>query len=146
MTAPACRARAVAPVSAKCAVTTLPRSLAAETAPRGLFANSVGPGFIDTDLTRAALAHPAVRAHAEAVSARKRVGTVSDVADVVASLASPGTRWITGRRLDATGGSLLGPHWTAPSRSTPVAQEPPLLDWSTPHERRLTPRVPVEPS
>jgi 3-oxoacyl-[acyl-carrier protein] reductase len=105
---------AIAPIAAthmaKGAVTTLTRSLAAELAPRGITANSVGPGFIDTDLTRAALADPAVRAHAEAVSVLKRVGTASDVADVVAFLASPDSRWITGQHLDATGGSLLSLH------------------------------------
>ena len=105
---------AIAPIAAthmaKGAVTTLTRSLAAELAPRGITANSVGPGFIDTDLTSAALADPGIRAHAEAVSVFKRVGTSSDVADVVAFLASPDSRWVTGQHIDATGGSLLSLH------------------------------------
>ncbi|MFM9692432.1 SDR family oxidoreductase [Streptomyces europaeiscabiei] len=78
--------------------------------PLGITAHSVGPGFTDTGPTRAALADPAVRARAEAVSVLKRAGTASDVADVVAFLASPDSRWITGRHPDATGGSLLSPH------------------------------------
>ncbi|WP_433919484.1 SDR family oxidoreductase [Streptomyces canus] len=102
---------AIAPTHmAKGAVTTLTRSLAAELAPRGITANSVGPGFIDTDLTSAALSDPAIRAHAEAVSVFKRVGTASEVADVVAFLASPDSRWVTGQHIDATGGSLLSLH------------------------------------
>ncbi|MFF9242131.1 SDR family oxidoreductase [Streptomyces sp. NPDC014801] len=95
---------------AKGAVTTLTRSLAAELAPRGITVNSVGPGFVETDLTSGVLADPAARGHAEAVSAFGRVGTVSDVADVVAFLASPDSRWVTGQHLDATGGTLLSLH------------------------------------
>ncbi|MEU8987180.1 SDR family oxidoreductase [Streptomyces sp. NPDC048558] len=105
---------AVAPIAAthmaKGAVTTLTRSLAAELAPRGITANSVGPGFIDTDLTSAALADPGIRGHAEGVSVFKRVGTSSDVADVAAFLASADSRWVTGQHIDATGGSLLSLH------------------------------------
>ena len=105
---------AIAPIAAthmaKGAVTTLTRSLAAELAPRGITANSVGPGFIDTDLTSGALAVPGIRAHAEGVSVFGRVGTTSDVADVVAFLASPDSRWVTGQHIDATGGSLLSLH------------------------------------
>ncbi|WP_408997054.1 SDR family oxidoreductase [Streptomyces europaeiscabiei] len=44
-----------------------------------------------------------MRARAEAVSVLKRAGTASDVADVVAFLASPDSRWITGRHPDPTG-------------------------------------------
>ncbi|GGX26851.1 SDR family oxidoreductase [Streptomyces chartreusis] len=105
---------AIAPIAAthmaKGAVTTLTRSLAAELAPRGITANSVGPGFIDTDLTSGALADPGIRAHAKGVSVFGRVGTTSDVADVVAFLASPDSRWVTGQHIDATGGSLLSLH------------------------------------
>jgi NAD(P)-dependent dehydrogenase (short-subunit alcohol dehydrogenase family) len=38
----------------------------------------------------------------------KRVGQVSDVADIVAFIASEDARWITGSFIDATGGTLLG--------------------------------------
>ncbi|MCM1973839.1 SDR family oxidoreductase [Streptomyces sp. G1] len=92
---------------AKGAVTTLTRSLAVELAPRGITANSVAPGFIDTDLTAPVLADAGMRAHAESVSVFGRVGTTQEVADVVAFLASPDSRWMTGQHLDATGGSLL---------------------------------------
>ncbi|MFJ4684643.1 SDR family oxidoreductase [Streptomyces sp. NPDC088789] len=92
---------------AKGAVTALTRSLAAELAPRGITANSVAPGFVDTDLTREVLADPAARAHAESVSVFQRVGTAEEVADVVAFLASPDSRWVTGQHVDASGGALL---------------------------------------
>ncbi|MFE2044106.1 SDR family oxidoreductase [Streptomyces sp. NPDC059477] len=91
------------------AVTALTRSLAAEPAPRGITANSVAPGYIDTDLTREVLADPEVRAHAESVSVFDRVGTATEVADVVAFLASPDARWVTGQHLDATRGDRRSP-------------------------------------
>lgn len=92
---------------AKGAVTTLTRSLAVDLAPRGITVNSVGPGFVETDLTGAVLSDPAARGHAESVSVFGRVGTTSDIADIVAFLASPDSRWVTGQHLDATGGTLL---------------------------------------
>jgi 3-oxoacyl-[acyl-carrier protein] reductase len=92
---------------AKGAVTALTRSLAVELAPRGITANSVAPGFVDTDLTAGVLADPALRAYAEGVSAFGRVGTPEEVADVVAFLASPDSRWVTGQHIDATGGAHL---------------------------------------
>ena len=42
-----------------------------------------------------------------ALSALGRVGQPDDVADVVAFLASNDGRWVTGRTIDATGGSAL---------------------------------------
>jgi NAD(P)-dependent dehydrogenase (short-subunit alcohol dehydrogenase family) len=36
-----------------------------------------------------------------------RVGEPEDVADVIASLLSPDTRWVTGQRIEVTGGYRL---------------------------------------
>lgn len=69
--------------------------------------NSVGPGITATDLDAAWLADPAARAHAASRSVFDRIGTVEEVADVVAFPASPDSRWVTGRHLDATGGLQL---------------------------------------
>ncbi|MGW0395060.1 SDR family oxidoreductase [Streptomyces sp. NPDC003042] len=97
----------LATIMAKGAVNALTVSLAAALAPRGITVNSVGPGITETELNAAWLADPAARAHAASRSVFGRVGTASEVADVVAFLASADSRWVTGQHLDATGGLQL---------------------------------------
>ncbi len=46
-----------------------------------------------------------------------RIGQPSDIADVVAFLASDDARWVTGTTIEASGGMWLGPSTTRP-RST----------------------------
>ncbi|WP_214410890.1 glucose 1-dehydrogenase [Sphaerisporangium fuscum] len=94
--------------STKGALDTFTLNLAKQLGPRGITVNSVAPGIIDTDVNAGWL-----RGNAEAwerassLSALGRVGTPEDVADVVAFLASDDARWVTGRVVDATGGSAL---------------------------------------
>ncbi|MDD9378805.1 SDR family oxidoreductase [Streptomyces sp. ZAF1911] len=97
----------LATVMAKGAVNALTVSLAAELAPRNITVNSVGPGIVETDLNAAWLADPAARAHAASRSVFDRLGTPQEVADVVAFLASPDSRWVTGQHLAVTGGLQL---------------------------------------
>ncbi|MFF0743847.1 SDR family oxidoreductase [Streptomyces sp. NPDC004111] len=83
------------------------RDLAKTLGPRGITVNSVAPGVVDTDVNASWLrASDEAWAGAAALSALGRVGTPSDIADVVAFLASDDARWVTGHWLDATGGSL----------------------------------------
>ncbi|WP_371617852.1 SDR family oxidoreductase [Streptomyces sp. NBC_00454] len=97
----------LATIMAKGAVNALTVSLAAELAPRNITVNSVGPGIVETDLNAAWLADPAARAHAASRSVFDRLGTPEEVADVVAFLASPDSRWVTGQHLAVTGGLQL---------------------------------------
>lgn len=97
----------LATVMAKGAVNALTVSLAAELAPRNITVNSVGPGIVETDLNAAWLADPTARAHAASRSVFDRLGTPQEVADVVAFLASPDSRWVTGQHLAVTGGLQL---------------------------------------
>ncbi|MEU9867613.1 SDR family oxidoreductase [Actinomadura sp. NPDC048021] len=83
-------------------------NLAKELGPRGITANSVAPGIIDTDVNAGWLrGDPQAEARAASLAALGRVGRPEDVADVVAFLASDDARWVTGRVIDATGGSCL---------------------------------------
>jgi 3-oxoacyl-[acyl-carrier protein] reductase len=90
----------------KAALDALTRVWAAELGPNGVTVNAVAPGVVDTAMLRAA----AVQMGEEAVKgmvARTplgRLGTTSDVADVVAFLASPDARWVTGQVVEASGG------------------------------------------
>ncbi|HKS44417.1 MAG TPA: SDR family oxidoreductase [Amycolatopsis sp.] len=73
---------------------------------RGITVNTVAPGVVDTgDLFRA---DPALRAALSGLSAFGRLGEPEDISEVVAFLAAPEGRWITGAWIDATGGTMLG--------------------------------------
>ena len=82
------------------------RVWAVELGASGITVNAVAPGPVDTAMLRAG----AVRMGEEAVKgmvARTplgRLGTPSDVADVVAFLASPDARWVTGQVIETSGG------------------------------------------
>ncbi len=84
------------------------RSLAKQLGPRGITVNNVAPGLVDTDFHGDRLrGHPEAAAEAAALTAFGRLGQAADVADIVAFLASPESRWITGERLETTGGAYL---------------------------------------
>jgi 3-oxoacyl-[acyl-carrier protein] reductase len=76
---------------------------ARELGKRGITANTVSPGATDTDLLRSSNPPEAL----ELMVTRTpmgRLGLPSDIADIVAFLASPDARWLTGQNLFATGG------------------------------------------
>jgi len=94
--------------STKGALDTFTLNLAKELGPRGITVNSVAPGITDTDANAGWLrGNPEAEAAAAATSALGRIGQPEDIADVVAFLASADARWVTGRVVDATGGSAL---------------------------------------
>ncbi|MED5370237.1 MAG: SDR family oxidoreductase [Myxococcota bacterium] len=92
--------------AAKGALTTLAHYLAAELGPRGITANVLAPGAIDTDM------NPGLRteqgaAHISGITALGRVGHADDIADAIAFLAGPDSRWVTAQRVEASGGMKL---------------------------------------
>ncbi|WP_217208220.1 SDR family NAD(P)-dependent oxidoreductase [Streptomyces sp. AC550_RSS872] len=91
----------------KGALDTMTPALAKELGPRGITVNTVGPGFIETDMNARRRTTPEARAALAARSVFDRIGRPSDVADVVAFLASDDSRWITGQYLDVSGGTDL---------------------------------------
>ncbi|MDR7184401.1 NAD(P)-dependent dehydrogenase (short-subunit alcohol dehydrogenase family) [Microbacterium trichothecenolyticum] len=94
--------------ASKAAVETLSRSLAVELGPRGIRVNSVAPGPTATDFNGGAMRDDtALRAELAAHNALGRVGHASEIGDAVASLASHAMRWVTGERLEVSGGSFL---------------------------------------
>ncbi|MDF3140212.1 MULTISPECIES: SDR family oxidoreductase [unclassified Streptomyces] len=97
----------VAYAMSKGALDTMTLCLAKELGGRGITVNTVGPGFIETDMNARRRATPEARAALAARSVFDRIGRPSDVADVVAFLASDDSRWITGQYLDVSGGTDL---------------------------------------
>ncbi|KUL21461.1 SDR family oxidoreductase [Streptomyces regalis] len=97
----------VAYAMSKGALDTMTLCLAKELGGRGITVNTVGPGFIETDMNARRRTTPEARAALAALSVFDRIGHPSDVADVVAFLASDASRWVTGQYLDVSGGSDL---------------------------------------
>jgi NAD(P)-dependent dehydrogenase (short-subunit alcohol dehydrogenase family) len=99
---------AIAYGATKSALDNFTLNLAKELGARGVTANSVAPGIIDTDVNAEWLrGNPEAEAHAASLAALGRVGRPEDVADIVAFLSSDDARWVTGKVIDATGGSGL---------------------------------------
>lgn len=78
-------------------------ALAAEVAQSGVLANSVAPGFIDTELTRNVLGKAGMAEMAALVPA-KRFGQPDEIANFVAWLASPENTYISGQNIAIDGG------------------------------------------
>ena len=92
----------------KGAVDVITRRLAEELGPRKIRVNSLAPGLVETEGTRAA--GTSEGNFKETIVARTplgRVGTVDDIAKVAVFLASDDSGWITGEVLPVGGGARL---------------------------------------
>lgn len=85
----------------------LARNLAVELGPDNVRVNCVAPGIIRTDFAKALWSNPRIAQAAEAATPLRRLGEPDDVAGVIAFLASPAARYITGQEIIVDGGSLI---------------------------------------
>jgi 3-oxoacyl-[acyl-carrier protein] reductase len=91
--------------AAKAGLSGLTRSLARELGSRNITVNSVAPGFIDTDMTKAL-----DEKHREAMLSSiplGRLGSPEDVAGAVLFLVSPAAAYVTGSTIHVNGGMFM---------------------------------------
>jgi gluconate 5-dehydrogenase len=83
------------------------RVMAREWAPHGVTVNGIGPGYTETELTRAHLDKPGMREHYTALVPAGRLGGVDDLAGPVLFLCSDRASFVTGQVLYVDGGRTL---------------------------------------
>ena len=83
----------------------LTKTTAKEFAKKGIRCNAVAPGFIDSDMT-AKLSDEVKQQYFDAIPMSK-FGETSDVADVVAFLASDMSKYVTGQVINVDGGLVM---------------------------------------
>jgi NAD(P)-dependent dehydrogenase (short-subunit alcohol dehydrogenase family) len=94
--------------SMKAAIEVFTRYLAKEVGNRGITANVVAPGPIETDFNNAAIrSNPGLKGMLANVTALGRVGEADDIGGLIALLCSEEARWVTGQRIEASGGINL---------------------------------------
>jgi NAD(P)-dependent dehydrogenase (short-subunit alcohol dehydrogenase family) len=94
--------------SVKAAVESLTRYLAAELGPRGITVNTIAPGPVATDFSGGLVRdNPEIQEHMAAMTALGRIATADDIGPAIAALLGDGNRWITGQRIEVSGGIHL---------------------------------------
>ncbi len=82
-----------------------PRSPRTQFGPRGITVNTVSPGATDTG--SCGRQPPGGAGAVDDTHRSGRLGEPADIADVVAFLAGPDARWLTGQNIQATGGLIV---------------------------------------
>jgi glucose 1-dehydrogenase len=100
-------------VVSKAALRQLTNVTAIALASHGIRVNAIGPGTIETPMTRAALSDAAALAQVRARTPLGRCGTSDEIAAVAVFLASDDSSYITGQTIYADGGRL-GLNYTMP--------------------------------
>ena len=90
--------------ASKAAVGGLTRSLAAEWARHGVQVNCLAPGYMNTDIPRAALADPKTRERFLSKIPARRIGEPEEAAALAVYMASPASDFMTGQTVYLDGG------------------------------------------
>jgi len=91
----------------KAGIVALSKVLAKELAPRGVRVNTVAPGLIETQLSRALIDNKAIHAQLVAAIPLGRHGQPEDVVGAILFLASDAAAYVTGQVLVVDGGSRM---------------------------------------
>ena len=94
--------------SMKGAIEVFTRYLAKELGPRQIAANVVAPGAIETDFGGGRVRdNPELNKYVASVTAMGRVGVPDDIGPMIASLLGDENHWLTGQRIEVSGGMFL---------------------------------------
>jgi NAD(P)-dependent dehydrogenase (short-subunit alcohol dehydrogenase family) len=89
----------------KGAIEVFSRYVAKEYGPRGIRSNTLAPGGVPTDFSGGAIRdNPMLQQMVIAQTAMGRLAESHDIGGLVGLLCSDDARWLTGQRLEATGG------------------------------------------
>ena len=90
----------------KAAIEGMTRSLAQELGGAGHTVNAVAPGPVESEML-ADVPKEIVQGQLKQTAVEKRVGTVDDVARIVAWLCGEDAKWVSGQTISASGGFLM---------------------------------------
>jgi len=90
--------------ASKAGVLLMSRQMAVEWGPHGIRSNAICPGMIRTALSARFYEEPGFEHKRAAVTASRRIGEPSDIADVALFLASPRSGYVNGAELSVDGG------------------------------------------
>lgn len=93
--------------STKGAINILTRDFAVHLGKRNIRVNAVAPGATLTDMTKDFLTEGESSDNVKSITALNRIGQPTDIAPVVAFLASDDSRWVTGEVIETSGGAHL---------------------------------------
>lgn len=95
--------------AAKSALVGMVRALATEVSPEGVRVNAIAPGWIETEMSRKAMAgDPARKRRILARTPLGRFGVPEDIGAAAVYLSSPAARFVTGAILPVDGGVSIG--------------------------------------